>query len=247
MCLESLIPMAEYLSKEENQIHTLGTLLAAGEDKSWKVRLSFSKNFAEFAKSFGKEITDNNLIQTFCLLLNDSEFEVKLAAIHSIEKCIQIISMEKITNLMLPTLQNAYPDGTAQFKAGTATAISAISECVGKDMTIQKICPILLELLKEDNSEVKLCVVEGLMKVAKIVGLDNLQNIISILVNMTKEGQWRVRMAVFELFGNLGLHFGQEQFTKNIEQHFMSYLSNTAAAVRQMGVRKSGELAKEFK
>lgn len=85
------------------------------------------------------------------------------------------------------------------------------------------------------------------MKVAKIVGLDNLQNIISILVNMTKEGQWRVRMAVFELFGNLGLHFGQEQFTKNIEQHFMSYLSNTAAAVRQMGVRKSGELAKEFK
>jgi len=46
MCLESLIPMARHLSKEENQIHTLGTLLAAGEDKSWKVRLSFAKNFS---------------------------------------------------------------------------------------------------------------------------------------------------------------------------------------------------------
>ena len=57
--------MAKYLSKEENQIHTLGTLLAAGEDKSWKVRLAFAKNFAAFADSFGKEITDNNLIQTF--------------------------------------------------------------------------------------------------------------------------------------------------------------------------------------
>ena len=54
--------MAEYLSKEENQIHTLGTLLAAGEDKSWKVRLAFAKNFSAFASSFGKEITDNNLI-----------------------------------------------------------------------------------------------------------------------------------------------------------------------------------------
>ena len=61
MCLESLIPMAKHLSKEENQIHTLGTLLAAGEDKSWKVRLAFAKNFAAFADSFGKEITDNNL------------------------------------------------------------------------------------------------------------------------------------------------------------------------------------------
>ena len=54
--------MAKYLSKEENQIHTLGTLLAAGEDKSWKVRLAFARNFSAFAASFGKEITDNNLI-----------------------------------------------------------------------------------------------------------------------------------------------------------------------------------------
>jgi len=54
--------MAKVLTKEENQIHTLGTLLAAGEDKSWKVRLCFATNFADFANSFGKEITDNNLI-----------------------------------------------------------------------------------------------------------------------------------------------------------------------------------------
>lgn len=54
--------MAKYLNKEENQIHTLGTLVAAGEDKSWKVRLAFAKNFAELADSFGKEITDSNLI-----------------------------------------------------------------------------------------------------------------------------------------------------------------------------------------
>lgn len=84
MCLESLIPLATYLTKEENQIHTLGTLLAAGEDKSWKVRLCFAKNFPEFAHSFGKEITDNNLIQTFSILLNDNENEVKNAAINNL-------------------------------------------------------------------------------------------------------------------------------------------------------------------
>ena len=88
--------MANYLAKEENQIHTLGTLLAAGEDKSWKVRLAFAKNFAAFAESFGKEITDNNLIQTFTLLLNDNEFEVKLAAINNIQKCLGNLSIEKI-------------------------------------------------------------------------------------------------------------------------------------------------------
>lgn len=83
MCLESFIPMAKYLNKEENQIHTLGTLVAAGEDKSWKVRLAFAKNFAELADAFGKEITDSNLIQPFTQLLNDGEPEVKNAAIQS--------------------------------------------------------------------------------------------------------------------------------------------------------------------
>jgi len=65
MCLEQMIPMANYLSKDENQVHTLNTLIAAGEDKSWKVRLAFAKNFAELVSAFGKEITDNNLIQNF--------------------------------------------------------------------------------------------------------------------------------------------------------------------------------------
>jgi hypothetical protein len=112
--------MASVLTKEENQIHTLGTLLAAGEDKSWKVRLAFARNFAEFANSFGKEITDNNLVQTFTVLLNDNEAEVKLAAINSISNCLQNISQEKIGNLVLPTLVNTYMDSTAAYRAGAA-------------------------------------------------------------------------------------------------------------------------------
>lgn len=175
MCLESLIPMAQYLSKEENQIHTLGTLLAAGEDKSWKVRLAFAKNFAGFANSFGRDITDNNLIQTFTLLLNDNDFEVKLAAINNIEFCLDHISSEKICNLMLTALHQTYPDGTSQYRAGTATALSYMASYVGKDYTNSKIMPIMIDLIKDDNSEVKLNVVEGTLRLADVVGIDNLQ------------------------------------------------------------------------
>ena len=60
-------------------------------------------------------------------------------------------------------------------------------------------------------------------------------------------GQWRVSMAVIETFGDLGPLFGQDAFKKNIEIHFMKYLQNTAAAVRRMGVVKSGQLAETFR
>ena len=111
----------------------MGTLVAAGEDKSWKVRLAFAKNFAELADSFGKEITDSNLIQTFTQLLNDNEAEVKNAAIQSMTQCLKNLSTEKISNLLLPTLSNSYADAQTSFKAGVATAVSEMAGIIGKD------------------------------------------------------------------------------------------------------------------
>lgn len=63
---------------------------------------------------------------------------------------------------------------------------------------------------------------------------------------MIDEGQWRVRVAVIHLLGELGKLFGKDLFNKNIEQVFIKYLTNTAAAVRVKGVEKSKELAKLF-
>jgi len=62
----------------------------------WKVRLAFAKNFADFSRSFGEEITNNNLIQTFTTLLGDNEAEVRHAAISNIVSCLESLSVEKI-------------------------------------------------------------------------------------------------------------------------------------------------------
>mmetsp|Transcript_16622 Transcript_16622/g.15921 ORF Transcript_16622/g.15921 Transcript_16622/m.15921 type:complete len:98 (+) Transcript_16622:618-911(+) len=64
---------------------------------------------------------------------------------------------------------------------------------------------------------------------------------------MTKDPQWRVRMAVFELIGDISKIFGREVFTKHLEHIFMSYLTNTAASVREMGIKKSKEIAEKFR
>jgi serine/threonine-protein phosphatase 2A regulatory subunit A len=148
--------MAQHMTQEQNRVHTMQQLLSAGEDKSWKVRLCFARNFAHFTKAFGKEITDHNLIQTFNLLLNDSEPEVKNAAINSLSKSLINISTEKICNMLLPTLISQYVDSQPAFRASTALALCEMAGIVGKDLCQQKILPILQELLKDDNSEVRL-------------------------------------------------------------------------------------------
>lgn len=41
---------------------------------------------------------------------------------------------------------------------------------VGKDYTVQKVQPILMELIKDENADVRLNVVAGMTKVAGIIG-----------------------------------------------------------------------------
>ena len=94
-------------------------------------------------------------------------------------------------------------------------ALSEMAHIIGKDYTNGKIMPILMDLLKDDNSEVKMNVCNGLQKVAQVIGPDVLSaNFITTLTTMTKEAQWRVRMAVFELVGELSKIFPKEVFQK---------------------------------
>lgn len=119
---------------------------------------------------------------------------------------------------------------------------------IGKEWTIQKVLPILNELLKDENSEVKLNVVSGLVKIANVVGNELLTtSLLTNLANMTKDPQWRVRMGIFELIADLAIIFGKETYCKHLQSIFMGYLTSTAASVRQMGIAKSSILAAAFK
>ena len=159
-------------------------------------------------------------------------------------ECMPNISIDKIKNYMFVPIQATYSDGTAQFKASVATALCEMTKFVGPEFSKDKILPILSELIKDESSEVKLKVVQGIYMCSKVVGIDALQGLIQQLETMTKDGQWRVRMTVFELIGDLGISFGKDVFQKHLQKIYLSYLENTAAGVRNMGVEKSVELAK---
>ena len=53
-------------------------------------------------------------------------------------------------------------------------------------------------------------------------------------------------MATFELIGSLSITFGIEIFTRSLEGIFFQYLTNTAASVREMGVKQVKSMATSF-
>lgn len=63
--------------------------------------------------------------------------------------------------MIIPTLISSVTDSPPSYKMGVAIALSQISGWVGKSLTSEKILPVLMELLKEDNADVKEKVVLG--------------------------------------------------------------------------------------
>lgn len=69
------------LTKEEIKNYIPKFLLSGIEDKSWKVRLALSKNFAYLFSAFGKDVIDTGFFSNFKNLMTDSEPEVQLATL----------------------------------------------------------------------------------------------------------------------------------------------------------------------
>lgn len=118
---------------------------------------------------------------------------------------------------------------------------------IGKESTKAKIMPVITELLKDENSDVRLNCVQNILKIADVLGNDFVDPpIIALLQNLIKDPQWRVRMAAVELIGRLSVKLGRESYRNSFETIYMGYLNNSAAAVRETGIIFSLELGKAF-
>lgn len=157
LCLESLQQIAKILNKDENKTHILPVIIAAAEDKSWRVRQALSRHFSQIAQALGKEITDYHLIQNFTVVLRDAEVDVRVAAVGSLSKLLtlNLLGQEKLLSL-LPQIQALARDPNPSVKVGMTTVLINLVPQIGKDVAMQVLFPSALELIQDEDTEVKI-------------------------------------------------------------------------------------------
>lgn len=132
--------------------------------------------------------------------------------------------------------------------AGLSESLCELSTILKKDLVIQKVIPMLVDLIKDEHHEVKMGVLQGIQEVAVVVGPELFSvSLLMSLANLMKEPQWRVRMTVINLTSSLAKDFGKEFYAKNLESIFLLFLTDTASSVREAGIEKLQILATEFK
>lgn len=133
-----------------------------------------------------------SLIQTFSTLLKDVENDVKIEATKSLSKFVKIVSPDKLS-LLVPIILTLGKDVYPNVRTQITNVIGNIIASVPKDLVYQKLLPLVVELSKDDNQDVRQGSLQAAARCGEILGLEVVNSILPILKAGTEDVKWRVR------------------------------------------------------
>jgi serine/threonine-protein phosphatase 2A regulatory subunit A len=129
---------------------------------------------------------DKQLFRTIFLpfytkYLNDLEAEIRSIACVQLTTICEFLEPDDIVTKILPALRSLPQDSQAYVRRNSlfnsdALAKSLVLLCplVGKKHTSEQILPKFLQLLKDEDSEVRLAVFQNVNEISKVLGIETL-------------------------------------------------------------------------
>jgi serine/threonine-protein phosphatase 2A regulatory subunit A len=202
IALSSLIQLVKLFHNTDQQRLNVQVVVAASEDKSWRVRHELAKIFTQLIDGFGNQI--NELVPTLGNLIKDSETEVRLAALEGINQAIKSISSEKVSICIIPALLSLSNESSVHVKACVGDCLGTIARSTGYSTFNSKLSGMLDTLLKDDSAEVRLGVTRSLYDIFISSEGNLLSSIGTILGGLQKDNQYRIRETSLDIMARLG-------------------------------------------
>ena len=242
--LPSLVQLAKLFQNSDLQKTNLQFVVAASEDKSWRVRNELAIIFPQFIEYFGSQI--NELVPTLSNLIKDSETEVKISALKSLNLLIAKISSDKIQACVIPSLRGLNNESSKEVKANVGESFGPIAKIIGYSSFNTNLGVMMDTLMKDENADVRLGVAKSMYDIFVSSEGSLLTSTNSLLGTMQKDSQYRIRDTVYETLAKLGANYGLEVFKSSIESLFFNYLNDNVASVREVGINSLKLLNEKF-
>ena len=102
-------------------------------------------------------------------------------------------------------------------RAALAENILSICPIIERGPTNDQILPIFLNLLRDDNSEVRLNLFKRLEDLNQVLGIENLQeSIIPSLTDLSQDKNWRIKLSVVQQFPILARQLGEQFYNDKL-------------------------------
>ena len=224
-------------SKLEGYENFIGeTITKFSEDESWRVRLMLAKYIEEILELANKiqnsypEIK-NIILKAFLKLLQDTEGEVRSMACEKLEDASEYLCKGEEFDKCLKNLKS---DFLSYVRSSLASNILSLNPIIGSEKTNEFIFPIFLDLIKDEDHDIRMVIIKNLDKLNEVVNVDSfVQGIIPSLIEISDNSNWRMRNQVQEIVPVLARIVKKKLFLENIMPICIKWLTDPVYAIRQ--------------
>ena len=243
--LPSIVQLTKIFQDPEIQKLHIQSINNASIDKSWRVRNELAIIYPQFI-DYLKNNPNIDLVQPICLLMRDSETEVKASALKALNQIIKKLPKEKVISQIVPSLRGLNNESNKDTKSNIGLLFGPISKIIGYSIFNSNFGSMMDSLIKDENAEVRLGIVKSMFDIFESSDRSLLNKINSFLGTLQKDNKYRIRECVYDTLAKLGVRYGVEIFQNNIEGLFFNYLSDNVASVREIGIKSLFLLIQQF-
>lgn len=206
-------------------------------DLSWRVRHHLAKVFSDVATSLNLNEnypTQKKLVMScFVALLQDQEGEVRAGAVNHLAQMVHWGGASLFTTHIQSLLPALADDVVVDVRSKCALALMDASEggTLPDDMIVRSFTPLLENFLQDEYSEVQLHVLNNLSRISHL--LNQMPDVVSNIISMSKATNWRVREGVAQLLPHLAEARGVDFFSSILQEPaWMALLLDQVCDVR---------------
>ena len=216
-----------------NVIYELIPKLA--EDTNWRVRLTVTDKLNEIL-NFPN--IDNKFKQTcvniFAQLVEDTEPEIRNICCLRLEEITKILKNENNFDKILQNLRKLEKDQKNFVRGALAANILKLCSLVGIKKTNDFIFPIFLTLIKDENLEIRMTLINNLSELNKVIEINNIiESIMPSIKEISANKSWRVRIQIMEIIPVLAKLFNQQIFMNHIFPICITSLTDSVFSIRE--------------
>lgn len=134
----------------------------------------------ELSNGIGLENSKEHLTPYFCQFLEDTESEVRTAAVRRLSDYGQVLEAKLIIQTIIPSLVKLQTDQFVYVRQALAENLLSICPIIEKGPTNEHVLPIFLALLRDESSDVRLNLFKRLEDLTKSSALKIFSNPLSL-------------------------------------------------------------------
>jgi serine/threonine-protein phosphatase 2A regulatory subunit A len=165
-----------------------------------------------------------------------------------LEEITKILKNENNFDKILQNLRKLEKDQKNFVRGALASNILKLCSLVGIKKTNDFIFPISLTLIKDENLEIRMTLINNLSELNKVIEInDIIESIMPSIKEISANKSWRVRIQIMEIIPVLAKLFNQPLFMNHIFPICINSLTDSVFSIRESGCKLFVTIYKDIK